>query len=519
MNQNQYDAIIIGAGHNGLVTAGYLAKDGLSVLVLERLDKVGGACTTDEIFPGFSGPMCAYICYMLQGKVIDDLRLRDFGFEILPLGGAGQGSRGLHPFPDGAYLHGPGIETSFDVAQQLKEFSEHDARSYFDWLSFWEEAAGILLPYFLTEPPTLAQVMDDVRGTRREEVLEKMLTSSMMDMVNEFFDDDRVRASFLGIPESDPSATGSVMSNAYFKTALLTRDRDRGIPKGSMGAVTQAMADAARSFGAEIRVGTAVQDVIVENGEAKGVRLASGEEIRSFIVVSNADPKRTFTTLVKLEDSGESLARKVENWKNQAGCVKFLAALKDPPDFSRYLGNGYDRDAIVNVNIAPSTEYFQQAWDDCKAGKITDNPLMHVQMPSIVDPSLTPKGGVMLSNWVLYYPPELKDGMTWDDARNTVGERIIDVMTEYAPNFRESLIDWTVQTPIDIEERVGITDGNIRHGDVIPQQMLTNRFSYRTPIQNFYLCGAGTHPGGEVTGAPGHNAARAILKDLARIAV
>ena len=141
MNQNQYDAIIIGAGHNGLVTAGYLAKDGLSVLVLERLDKVGGACTTDEIFPGFSGPMCAYICYMLQGKVIDDLRLRDFGFEILPLGGAGQGSRGLHPFPDGAYLHGPGIETSFDVAQQLKEFSEHDARSYFSWLSFWEEAA------------------------------------------------------------------------------------------------------------------------------------------------------------------------------------------------------------------------------------------------------------------------------------------------------------------------------------------------------------------------------------------
>ncbi|MDP6714794.1 MAG: NAD(P)/FAD-dependent oxidoreductase [SAR202 cluster bacterium] len=519
MNQNQYDAIIIGAGHNGLVTAGYLAKDGLSVLVLERLEKVGGACSTDEIFPGFNGPWCAYICYMLQGKVIDDLRLRDFGFEIMPLGGADQSSRGLHPFPDGTFLHGPGISSPFDAAQQIKEFSEHDARRYFDWLSFWEEAAGILLPYFLTEPPTLAQVMDDVRGTRREEVLEKMITSSMMDMVEEYFDDDRVRAAFLGIPESNPSATGSVMSNAYFKTTLLVRDQDRGIPKGSMGAVTQAMADSARSLGAEIRVGTAVEDVIVENGEAKGVRLVNGEEIRSYMVVSNADPKRTYTTLVKPEDVGESLVRKVENWKNQAGCVKFLAALKEAPDFSSYLGSDYDRDSIVTVNIAPSTEYFQQAWDDCKAGKITDSPLMHIQMPSIVDPSLTPRGGVMLSNWVLYYPPELADGTSWEDARNSVGERIIDVMTEYAPNFRESLIDWTVQTPVDIEERVGITDGNIRHGDVIPQQMLTNRFSYRTPIRNFYLCGAGTHPGGEVTGAPGHNAAHAILKDLARTAV
>lgn len=518
MNRNEYDAIIIGAGHNGLVTAGYLAKDGLSVLVLERLDKVGGACSTDEIFPGFHGPMCAYICYMLQGKVIDELRLRDFGFEVLPLAGTGQGSRGLHPFPDGTHIQGPGIDTPYDLAQQLKEFSDHDARSYFDWLSFWEEAAGILLPYFLTEPPTLAQVMDDVRGSRREEILEKLLTSSMMDMVNEYFHDDRVRASFLGIPESDPSAPGSVMSNAYFKTSLLTRDRDRGIPKGSMGAVTESMADAARDFGAEIRVGVTVQEVIIKDGEARGVRLASGEEIRSFMVISNADPRRTFTTLVGAEAAGESLTRKVENWKTQAGCVKFLAALKEPPDFSRYLGQGYDRDAIVTVNIGPSTGYFQEAWDACKNGRITDNPLMHIQMPSIVDSTLTPKGGVMLSNWVLYYPPELKEG-TWEEARDTVGERIIDVMTEYAPNFRDSLIDWTVQTPLDIEDRVGITDGNIRHGDMVPQQMLSNRFPYRTPIRNFYLCGAGTHPGGEVTGAPGHNAAHAILKDLQGTAI
>ena len=307
------------------------------------------------------------------------------------------------------------------------------------------------------------------------------------------------------------------MSNAYFRTSQFSRDQDRGIPRGSMGAITSSLAASAKSAGVEIRLGANVQEVIVENGTAKGVRLANGEELYSFMVVSNADPKRTFSSLVQPEDAGEELVKKAESWKIQAGCIKFLAALKEPPDFSRYLGDGYYRDAIVGVKISPSVEYFQQSWDDCKNGKITNNPIMDIQMPSIVDPSLTPGGGVMLSNWVLYYPSEVKSG-SWSEKRNQIGEGIIDILTEYAPNFRDSLIDWDVQTPEDIETRVGITGGNIRHGDVIPQQMLSNRFPYRTPIQNFYLCGAGTHPGGEVTGAPGHNAAKAILKDLERVA-
>ena len=515
MAQNQYDAIIIGAGHNGLVTAGYLARDGMSVLVLERLDKVGGACTTDEIFQGFHGPMCAYICYMFQGKVIDDLRLREHGLEIINV--ADGGSRSIHPFPDGTYLGGPGIKSSYDMAEQLRQFSENDARAYFGWLSFWEQAAGILHSYFLTEPPTLAELVDSVRGTQREVVMEKMLTWSLLDLVDEYFEDDRVKANFLGIPESDPSAPGSIMSNAYFRTSQFSRDKDRGIPKGSMGAITESLAESAKSFGAVIRTGTPVKEVIVENGEAKGVRLNNGEEIYSFIVVSNADPKRTFSTLVKPEDAGEALVKKAKNWKTQAGCVKFLAAMKEPPDLSRYLGDSYGRDGIVAIKVCPSVEYFQQSWDDCKSGRPSVSPIMDVQMPSIADPSLAPRGGVVMSNWVLYYPPQIKD-RSWDDARNEVGERIIEILTEYVPNFRDSLIDWTVQTPVDIETRVGISDGNIRHGDMIPQQMLSNRFPYRTPIRNFYLCGAGTHPGGEVTGAPGHNSAHAILKDLERAA-
>ena len=517
MGQNQYDAIIVGAGHNGLVTAAYLAQDGLSVLVLERLDKVGGACTTDEVYPGFFGPMCAYICYLLQGRVIDDLRLREHGFEVIPMGRAGRGSRDIHPFPDGTYLHGPGVRDSYDQAEQIRAFSENDARAYTEWTTFWQHASGILLPYFLTEPPTLAQLVDDVRGTRKEDVLEKMLTHSIMDLVCDYFEDDRVRADVIGIPELDPSAPGSIMSNAYFEVSQFSRERDRGIPRGGMGAISESLAASARGFGAEIRLGSSVREVIVEDGEARGVWLADGQEIRSFIVVSNADPLRTFSTLVKPEDAGESVASKLRTWKTQAGCVKFLAALKEPPDFSRYLGEGYHRDSIVTATICPSLEYFQHAWDDCKNGVLTDNPVMHIQTPSIVDPALTPNGGVFFSNWVLYYPPKLK-GRTWEDARQEAGERIIDVLTEYAPNFRASLIDWSVQTPDDIEARVGITSGNIRHGDMVPRQMLASRFPYRTEIRNFYLCGGGTHPGGEVTGAPGHNAARAILRDLRRIA-
>ncbi len=517
MIDNEYDAIIIGAGHNGLVTAGYLAKDGLSVLVLERLDKIGGAATTDEFSPGFSGPMCSYICHLLQGKVIDDLHLREHGFEVIKVGAESDTSRSIHPFPDGRFLGGPGINDHFDTANQIREFSEHDSGRYFDWVRFWEEASGILYPYFLTEPPTLAELVDSVRGTRREEVLEKMLTWSYIDLIEDHFEDEHVQTHFLDITEMNPGSAGSILGYAMLRCDQFSRDQDRGIPKMSMGTITQSMAEAARSFGAEIRTLAPVKDVIVEDGEAKGVRLASGQEIRSSIVASNADPKRTFTTLFHSEDIGEDTIRRVKRMKTKSGCVKFLAAIKELPDLSRYLGPNYDRGAILNIKIVPSVEYFQQSWVDAESGKPTTCPIMDIQLTSTAEPSLVPKGGHVMSNWVLYEAPDLKDG-TWDDIRDEVGEQIIDVITQYAPNFRDSLIDYTVQTPVDIETRVGMTDGNIGHLDTMPSQLLTQRQPYRTHIKSFYMCGAGTHPMGEVTGAPGHNAAHAILKDLQKVA-
>ncbi|MCH8206534.1 MAG: NAD(P)/FAD-dependent oxidoreductase, partial [Chloroflexi bacterium] len=240
MTESQFDAIVIGAGHNGLVTAGYLARDGLSVLVLERLDKVGGAATTDEFSPGFMAPMCAYIVVLLQGKVIDDLKLREHGFEMAYSHASADMSSNIHLFPDGAFLGGPGISNDFDAAEQMRGFSERDARAYPNWVSFWDDASAIVYPYFLTEPPTIAELMEGVRGTRREEVLEKLLTWSYIDLVEDHFEEPHVKAHFMrGGIQADPSSAGSMLGIAMYTCDRYGRDADRGIPRMSMGTVTQ----------------------------------------------------------------------------------------------------------------------------------------------------------------------------------------------------------------------------------------------------------------------------------------
>ena len=518
MPDNQYDAIVIGAGHNGLVTSAYLAKDGLKVLVLERLDKIGGAVTTDEFAPGFQGPMCSYVCHVLQGKVIDDLNLREHGFEIARPTRVGGASRGMHPFPDGTYLGGPEVRDNLDAANQLRKFSENDARRYFDWIDFWEQASGIFQPFFLTEPPSLAEVVQSVKGTRQEEILEKLLTWSYLDLIEEHFEHPNVQANFMGSPEMDPADAGSILGQAVHRVGQFGRPEDRGIPRMSMGNISGAMAASAESLGVEIRTRAPVESVIVENGEAQGVRLADGEEIRSFIVISNADPKRTFSTLFEPDELQTSTLKRVKSWKTKANCVKFLAAMKELPDLSGYLGDGYDRNAITSIRMMPSIEYHRQSWADCEAGRPTSAPIMHIQLTSVAEPNLVRRGeGHVMSNWVLYYPGEPVDG-NWADLRNQIGEQIVDVIDSYCPNFRDSLIEWSVQTPEDIQTRVGMTNGNIRHLDEIPSQMLSQRQPYRTEVRNFYMCGAGTHPMGEVSGAPGHNAAHAVLRDLERIA-
>jgi len=506
-----YSAIIVGAGHNGLVAANYLARSGASVLVLERRPFVGGACITEELFPDFRVSSCSYICHMLQDKVIDDLELRKHGLEIHPVD-----PYRFQPFPNGKYM----LRWHDDRrnADEIARLSPNDLDGYHRFQAFMSRASAILHRYFLESPPTLAQVSADVRGTADEAVWDRMLTGNIRDLVEEHFESPEVRAVFIDAEDAqDPRAPGSIAAVAYNDTDQYTADRNFGIPHGGMGGITQAMARAAEWRGAEIRVNAPVERILTRDGRAVGVRLADGEEIAADVVLSNADPKRTFLTLMDESQLPPPLAGQIRRLKTDVSYLKFHAALDELPDFTHYLGDRYDERFLVQVRICPSVEYFQQSADDARAGRPSTAPVMHIQIPSVLDKTLTPEGKHVMSIWVLYAPVRPYGG-GWDDHREAAGEQLIDIIDSYAPNFRRSVRDWDIFTPQELEERVGLTDGNIRHLDITTAQMLSNRPSallsgYHTPIENLYLCGAGTHPGGEVTGAPGHNAAHTVLRD------
>ena len=507
----KYSAIIVGGGHNGLVAAAYLGAAGSRGLVLERRDFVGGACVTEELFPGFRVSSCSYICHLLQRKVIDDLDLRKHGLEIYAIDPVR-----FQPFPDGRYL--VGWRDDERTIAEIRSHSAKDAERFPDWLAFWKQAGGIVHRYYLSDPPTLAQVAADVRGTPDEAIFERMLTGNVKDLVEEHFESDVVRAVYTDAQDAgDIRAPGSILAMAYIRANAFTRDEDLGIPHGGMGGITQAMARSAESRGVEIRTGAEVRNITVRNGRATGVVLAGGEEIEADVVLSNADPKRTFLGLLEPDALGPDLVAGARRMKTNVSYLKFHCALRELPDFSRYLGEGYDPRHLANVRICPSMEYFEQSWEDARSGRPSTCPVMAIQIPTVYDPSLTPPDRHVLSAWVMYAPVKLREG-AWDDANRTVGEHLIDTITEYAPNFRDSIIDWQLFTPVDLERRVGLTDGNIRHLDITGEQMWSGRPSpllsgYRTPIDGLYLCGAGAHPGGEVTGAPGHNAAHAVLRD------
>ena len=504
--------IIIGAGHNGLVAANYLAMAGARVTLLERREFVGGACITEELFPGFRVSSCSYVCHILQGKVIDDLEIRKHGFEIHSL----NPSR-FHPFPDGHHIltwqdHERNVE-------EIRRIAPGDLDGYRKWTEFWKRASGILYRYFLTDPPTLAEVAGAVMGTPDEEVFERMLTGNMKDLVHEHFGSELLRASFIEAHDSgDVRAPGSIMAVAYIKCNQFTEPGNLGIPVGGMGGITQALEKAARARNVRIRTGVEVERISIQNEKATGVVLVGGERLEADVILSNADPKRTFLTLVDGTTLEPGFKDRIRRLKTEVSCLKFHCSLRELPDFSSYLGPNHDPQLLGYIRICPSVSYFENSWLEARGGAPSSHPIMAIQIPSVYDTTLTPPGKHVMSIWSLYAPVHLAEG-TWDDAKRRVGEQLIEVIAQYAPNIREAIIDWELFTPLDLERRVYLTDGNIRHLDIIPGQMLAQRpnrelSGYRTPVAGLYLCGAGTHPGGEVTGAPGHNAARAVMRDF-----
>jgi phytoene dehydrogenase-like protein len=507
------DIVIVGGGHNGLVAAAYLARSGRRVLVLERRSTVGGAVATEELFPGFHISSCSFTTHVLQDRVVTDLELHRHGYRVHRLD-----PELFVPFPDGHR-----IVLWRDIARTQREIasiSQHDAARFPAWCDFWLRVARLLDPYFLDQhPPTLDELVERLAGTEDGRLLDRLIHSPVREVLDEHFESPQVQAAVLGnVDLRSLDEPGDLLGWASVKPNLLVDPQNQGLVPGGMGTLASAFAGAARAAGAVIRTGAEVRRIVVDDrGAACGVELVDGQVIRAGTVVSNADPKRTFLRLLDPDAVGPELTAQIGRLETLSGSVKLHAAVSELPDFGRYVDGPVDPRAVAMVRIAPSISYVTDSLADAANGLPTRSPIITLQIPTVYDPTIAPPGRHVVSMWVKFQPTRLASG-SWDAVRDTVHEQLIETVTRYAPNFRRSIIDSILYTPLDMEQRVGLTDGNIHHLDHSVTQLLGDRLfpggGYRTPIARLYMCGAGTHPGGEVSGAPGHNAAMIVLADL-----
>ncbi|OLC53084.1 MAG: hypothetical protein AUH92_06555 [Acidobacteria bacterium 13_1_40CM_4_69_4] len=524
------DVVVIGGGHNGLVTAGFLARAGLRVCVLERRDLVGGACVTEEIAPGFRASTAAYIASMMRPEVIRDLGLSQYGLRMTPcdplLFVPSRSGRALFMYQDPRRT-AAGIET----------ISPRDARAYLEFDEEIKRLASYLEPFFMEPPPAfeggLASLRDLARlGLRMRKLnaedagrLMLFLTASVTDLVDARFESAEVKnligcSNVLGAhngPMTPCSASGLMFHSMSGGDAL--SQGYMGHVHGGMGTISEALAGAARARGAVIRTGAEVAGILVEDGRAAGVVLSSGEEIRARAVASNADPKRTFLNMLEPRHLEGRFIEDIRRIKMAGPCAKINYALSEPPVLTQWPKTGRELSPAErsDFTVCHGVEYHERAWDEAKHGRAASQPYVDCVVPTHVDPTLAPPGRAVLTAFVQYAPYHLKDG-DWSVEREELADRVTDAIDEVAPHFKESVLARDILSPVDLETRFGLTEGNIFHGDLNLGQLFLGRpvpgwARYRTPIRGLYLCGAGTHPGGGVTGAPGYNASQQILKD------
>ncbi len=520
-----YDAIVIGGGHNGLVTAAYLGRAGRKVLVLERRHLVGGAAVTEEVFPGFKFTVCSYVCSLLRPEIIRDLNLPAHGYQIIPVEST------LTPLEDGRYLfRGADPEEN---RREISKFSKQDAEAYPKFGKLMVKIARFVKPQLAMTPPDLGsmslanlrlalETRGHFKGADQETLytFARLLTMSSADYLDEWFETDALKGTmcasgiigtFLG-PRSP--GTAYVLIHHYMGE-VDGAFRAWGFVKGGMGMVSESIASAARSYGVEIRVNAEVRQILVQDGRAVGVELATGERIFAKIVASGADPKRTFLGMLERSQLPQDFVRDIERYNIEGSSAKVNLALKEAPNFTCMPGEGVHLQGAVS--ISPSVEYIERAYDDAKYGDFSKHPYMDVMVPSAIDPGLAPPGKHIMSIFVQYAPYHLRTG-TWDEKREALGDAVVETLAQYAPNLPKAIVGRQVLTPLDLERTIGLTGGNIFHGELTPNQLFLFRpvpgwAQYRMPIKGLYLCGSGAHPGGGVMGAPGYNAAREILHD------
>ncbi len=527
-----YDAIVIGAGHNGLVTAAYLARAGLRTLVVERRDVVGGAAVTEEVWPGFGVDTAAHGVGALHPKVVADLGLEREGLRLVRPDPAV-----FAPQPDGRALllsRDPGA-----TSEAIRPFSATDAERWPAFVERMAKAAAVLGSIHGLAPADpqeagagdlwgLLRATGALRRHARAELLEllRIIPMSVAELADEWFESEALKGvlaagGIKGIFQG-PMASGTAYVLLHAMAGGGGAVRPTRWATGGVGSVTQALAKAARRAGAEVRTGAEVARILVDDGKASGVLLQgggasdSGGEIRAPLVVSNADPRRTFLGLVDPLELDPHFVRAVRNIRYRGTCAKVNLALAALPDFPCCPGHGPHLGAAIS--IGPSVEYLERAYDDAKYGDFSHAPSVEAFIPTVWDPSLAPAGRHVMSVYVQYAPYQLREGAWEGSKKDALADTVISALTRYAPNLEGAILHKQVISPLDLEERFALTEGNIQHGELTLDQLLFMRpvpgwARYSTPIAGLYLCGAGTHPGGGLTGTPGYNAAREILRD------
>ncbi len=526
---SQYDAIVIGAGHNGLTNAAYLAKAGLKVLVLEKNDYIGGAAVSRELEKGWYYSSCSYVCSMMRQAIHRDLDLSRHGLLLVPYLGTvnfGDGDERLLAYHDEEAAH-----------LELKRHSPHDADAMHRFQTDLTRYSQLIRKTLMRTPPDPTSfkprdIMEFLFLAKKfwamgeKEIYEyvRFFTMSAAEFLDDYFENDMIKAAM-----ASPGIIGTALGvyspgSSYILLHHVMGDVDGsigawGLARGGMGAISQSIASALKSYDGEIRTEAGVDKLLVENRKAAGVVLENGDEIRSRIVVSNLDAKRTFTKIVDKGDLPEGIYEKAKNFKIRGSSGKVNIALSGLPKFTGVPDNPYLNRG--GQGFCGSLETMERAYDCWKRGRWSDDPFIESVIPSAWDPTVAPAGKHWMSNFIQYCPPKLADGPWTPEKRDQFGQTVIDKIERYSPGFKDLIVHMEVRTPHEIENEIGLTEGNIFQGELTIDQLFFNRpfpgyGQYRMPVKNLYMSGSSTHPGGGVSAACGANAAREILKDLKR---
>lgn len=529
-----HDVVIVGGGHNGLVCAAYLARAGLKVIVLDQRPVVGGAAVTEEFSPGFSNSVASYAVSLLNPKIIRDLELGRHGLRIVE-----RPIANFLPLDDGRFLKVGGGQTKREVAK----FSARDAERLDDYERCLAAVADVLRATLLVSPPNVVEhaplaaivalfkaghLANRVRalGLDLQRDLLELFTASAGDFLDGWFESAPIKAAF-GFDSivghyASPYASGSAYVLLHHNFGEVNGKRGVwGHAIGGMGAITQAMAKAATIRGAEIRLSTRIRRVLIENGRASGVETDTGEAIRARAVAAGINPRLLYLDLIDSSALPGGFLQRMQKWRCRSGTFRMNVALSGLPNFAALPGTACAEHHASGIIIAPSLAYMEQAYFDARSLGWARNPVVELVIPSTLDATLAPRGQHVASLFCQHVAPNLPDGSSWDQHREAVADLMIETVNHYAPNFRRSVLARQIFTPLDLERTFGLIGGDIFHGALDLGQIFSARpmlghADYRGPIAGLYLCGSGGHPGGGVTGAPGHNAAREILRDFRR---